>query len=223
MAKAITEAKEKGQLPMIYFHGGNEFNPFPSPDKTELFRHFIDLGAKAVISMHTHCPQGYEMYNGCPIVYSMGNFYFPWKGEKLPSWYYGYMTMLDVSKEKIGIEIIPYRFDINGHYILKSEEKEAFMKYIKHLCDVIKDSKKIKEYFDAWSVMWGVETLVPYLCYTEDLLKDAPTSIMRMKNVLCCEAHNEVVRNALKIIYDGRIEEAGKLIPEIKKLQQMKL
>ena len=40
--------------------------------KTELYRHFIDIGAAAVIAMHTHCPQGYEIYNGAPIVYSKG-------------------------------------------------------------------------------------------------------------------------------------------------------
>lgn len=223
VADSIKKSLARGEMPVIYFHGGNEYNPFPSPEKTQLYRHFIDLGAKAVIAMHTHCPQGYEMHNGCPIVYSMGNFFFPWGGERLPSWFYGYMSVLDFKENQIDIEIVPYRFDINGHYILHGEEKEFFMKYMDYLCGAIKDKKRIKEYFDSWSIMWGVKRLVPYLCYTDDLLKDAPTSIMRMKNVLCCEAHNEVVRNAFKIMYDGRIEEAGKFIPEIEKLQQMQL
>ena len=84
LTKAILSAKEAGMLPIVYFHGGNEYNPFPSPGKVALYRHFIDLGARAVIAMHTHCPQGYEWYEGCPIVYSMGNFFFPSEGENTP-------------------------------------------------------------------------------------------------------------------------------------------
>ena len=73
---------------------------FPSPAKTELYRHFVDLGARAVIAMHTHCPQGYEIYNGCPIIYSMGNFFFPLTRNRISTWDIGYMTMLDITKEK---------------------------------------------------------------------------------------------------------------------------
>ncbi|MBQ8758445.1 MAG: CapA family protein, partial [Clostridia bacterium] len=117
VAKSIADAHNKGMLPVIYFHGGNEFNPFPSPGKTELYRHFIDLGAKAVIAMHTHCPQGYETYNGCPIIYSMGNFFFPKPSEMkvLPSWNCGYMTMLSITNEEVSFEIMPYRFSMDTH------------------------------------------------------------------------------------------------------------
>ena len=40
ITKAIFSAKEKGLRPIVYFHGGNEYNPFPSPGKVELYRHF---------------------------------------------------------------------------------------------------------------------------------------------------------------------------------------
>lgn len=60
VARAIRQALNAGSKPISYFHGGNERSPFPSPGKVELYRHFIDLGAEAVISMHTHCPQAYE-------------------------------------------------------------------------------------------------------------------------------------------------------------------
>lgn len=72
----------------------------------ELYRHFIDLGAEAVIAMHTHCPQGYEFYNGKPIVYSMGNFFFPHKKDKEKSWYHGYMSELDISRDGILVRFL---------------------------------------------------------------------------------------------------------------------
>ncbi len=222
-ARAIYDARDKGMLPVIYFHGGNEQNPFPSPEKTQLYRHFIDIGAKAVIAMHTHCPQGYEMYNGSPIVYSMGNFFFLPGKEKDAAWYHGYMTMLDINNENISIEVIPYRFDFDGHYILKGEEKENFMKYLNYLSDAIQDEKRISEYFDSWCIIVGMGYMLNWLNYTPEILNDAPKSIVALKNVLGCEAHNELLRNTLSIIYEGRIKDAEKHIDEIKRLQKMEL
>ena len=74
------------------------------------------MGADAVIAGHTHCPQGYETYNGKPIIYSMGNFLFKntEKTDNKDSWYYGYFTILDINKSKISFDIVPYQFDIPG-------------------------------------------------------------------------------------------------------------
>ena len=42
-----------------------------------LFRSkFIDAGADVIIGGHTHCLQGFEYYNGKPVIYSLGNFWF---------------------------------------------------------------------------------------------------------------------------------------------------
>ena len=43
----------------------------------------IDAGADAVIGSHPHVVQGTETYNGKPIVYSLGNFWFG--GNRNPS------------------------------------------------------------------------------------------------------------------------------------------
>ena len=42
----------------------------------ELTENAIDAGADAVIGAHSHCLQGMEFYNGKPIIYSTGNFWF---------------------------------------------------------------------------------------------------------------------------------------------------
>lgn len=222
VSKSIFDLKEKGYFPIVYFHGGNEGNPFPSPEKVELYRHFIDIGAKAVIAMHTHCPQGYEMYNECPIVYSMGNFFFPYNDE-CKSWYYGYMTQLNISGGKIDIEIHPYKFDFNSHILLEGAEKAHFMKYIEYISSVIKDEKILREFFDSWCVLPELHYLRELLKYSDEMLEKGPRSVMAMKNILCCEAHNEFVRNVFRIIYEGKFEAAGKHIKAIKALQNMEL
>lgn len=222
ISQNITDLKQRGYLPIIFFHGGNEGNPFPSPEKVELYRHFIDIGAKAVIAMHTHCPQGYEIYNESPIVYSMGNFFFPYIDE-CNSWYYGYLSQLDINDGEVNIEIHPYKFDFNSHKLLKGSEKDYFMKYIRYISSVINDEKKLKELFDSWCVMPELYHLRSLLKYSDEMLQKGPKSVMAMKNVLCCEAHNEFVRNVFRIIYEGKFEVAGKHIKRIKALQNMEL
>ena len=223
VTKALRASRERGEIPVIYFHGGNEYNPFPSPAKTDLYRHFVDLGAGAVLAMHTHCPQGTEYYNGAPIIYSMGNFFFPWKSRQLESWYYGYMTVLDVKDGKINYEIIPYTFDKEYHRVLTGNERDEFMHYMDHISAPLADAKKIREYFNAWCVKRGVREMLPWLKYEDEMLEIGAEAIKRFKNLLNCEAHNELMANSAKIIYDGTVEKSSELIPEIERLQNMKI
>ncbi len=221
VAKAIRRALKNGQKPIIYFHGGNETNPIPSPGKNELYRHFIDLGAKAVIAMHTHCPQGYEYYEGCPIVYSMGNFFFVYPKER-QSWFYGYMTMLTIEDDAATIEPVPYVFDEAGIRILEGAEKEQFMQYLDCISAPISSPEKLRLLFDAWCV----DTYYLKMLATdfENVYTLSPGEMAPFKNLLGCEAHNEVLTNVLAMIYEGdRVEKARNLKPVFQKLQNMEI
>ncbi len=222
VTKEIRQALEEGCKPIIYFHGGNETNPFPSPGKVELYRHFIDLGAEAVIAMHTHCPQGYEYYNGKPIVYSMGNFFFPRAStdKKRKTWDYGYLSQLDISDNDVRLEIYPYKFDMDKVTMLQGEEKADFMKYMECLCKPLKDSKRIQSLFDSWCLTQNyTNNLTQYK--TEYFADDFAEEVKNLKNVFGCEAHNELVRNTLFMIFEGRVEAARAGVEEIRKLQEM--
>ncbi len=216
VTKAIFKAKEQGATPIIYFHGGNEHNPFPSPGKVGLYRHFIDLGAKAVIAMHTHCPQGYEFYEGCPIVYSMGNFFFPSENER-PTWKVGYMTELELTADGAKLELIPYTFHFDHHTPMKGEQKARFMAYIEELNAPIKDLKKLREYFDSWCMITGLK----YAGYLSFGLESEPAQQARLKNSFSCEAHNELIGNTVKIYFEDRVEEAKSKVAEIERLQNI--
>lgn len=220
---AIKKALNDGAKPIIYFHGGNEKNPFPSPGKKELYRHFVDLGAAAVIAMHTHCPQGFEMYEGAPIIYSMSNFYFPKPAEYelTPSWSIGYMTVLDITNEGASFDIIPYKFDMESLDVLEGSEKDNFMKYIDELCKGFEDDDKLQEYFDAWCTIAGIGPYTSHLNFSEEMINGAPCA--PLKNVVTCEAHIELISNSMKILFEKRYEQAKKYVPYIEKLQNIKL
>ncbi len=224
VSKAIFSAKENGTLPIVFFHGGNERNPFPSPGKVDLYRHFIDLGAVSVIAMHPHCPQGYEIYDGKPIVYSMGNFFFnamP-NPERLNTWYYGYVSELDVSGSGVVLKIHPYRFDEDGIYLLKGDDKEKFMKYLDDISKDISDPEKIAALFDSWCLTQGyIDTLggykskMPYDC--------TPEEARSIRNVFTCEAHNELLTNTFQMMYEQRVEDAKPGVEVIRKYQTVEI
>jgi poly-gamma-glutamate synthesis protein (capsule biosynthesis protein) len=48
----------------------------PIPTQKEVFRQLVDLGADMVVGTQAHQPQTYELYNGKPIYYGLGNLYF---------------------------------------------------------------------------------------------------------------------------------------------------
>ncbi len=218
LTRAIRASVEEGYKPIIFFHGGNEHYAFPAPSKKELYRHFVDLGASAVIAMHTHCPQGYEFYRGAPIVYSMGNFYFPAPAGKqhFPVWEYGYMTQLSFADGSISLEAIPYRQTIDGLSLLKGEELAHFEKYMKAITAPIEDDELLGKYFDAWC--FGRDTLTAYpICYER---KEKAV----VKNLLGCEAHNEVLKNEARLWFEGkRKEDYQDLLGDIAELQKMKI
>lgn len=219
VTKAIFSAKEAGALPILYFHGGNEFNPLPSPKKKELYRHFIDLGAAAVIAMHTHCPQGYEYYKKTPIIYSMGNFYFilPSTHSAKPTWNFGYMTMLEIAAEGCKAELLPYYFDADQHSVLQGEKKQAFLDYIEEISAPIADDAELQSYFDGWSMIMGPK----YFGYLNSSVELEPKELARMKNNFFCEAHDEMVGNYVRIHFEGRQEQAKEKLEQIQKWQNI--
>ena len=83
----IASAKKQSQFVIVdvqyaecyaYPDGYVEFPLCNSPisGQQEAFRKIIDLGADMVIGSQAHQPQIYELYNGKPIYYGLGNLYF---------------------------------------------------------------------------------------------------------------------------------------------------
>ncbi len=74
--KAVKFAKSQCDYLIAYVHWGTENSTKLETAQKEMAREYIDAGVDAVIGGHTHCLQGMEFYNGKPIVYSVGNFWF---------------------------------------------------------------------------------------------------------------------------------------------------
>ncbi|HKL80185.1 MAG TPA: CapA family protein [Mobilitalea sp.] len=72
----IKEAEKNSDFVVVYVHWGVERTNYPVDYQKSLARQYIDAGADAVIGCHPHVMQGLEYYNGKPIAYSLGNYWF---------------------------------------------------------------------------------------------------------------------------------------------------
>lgn len=62
---------------VLFMHWNYELEIYPQPMHRQLAFAAIDEGASAIIGCHSHCVQGVEFYKDAPIVYGLGNWYFP--------------------------------------------------------------------------------------------------------------------------------------------------
>ena len=224
--KKIQAEKALGNKVLIVFHGGDETNPVPSPDCVERYRLIIEFGADAIVAGHTHCPQGYEYYNGKPIVYSLGNFVFQTgsgiadgKVDLTRPWFYGYMAMLEATNEGISIaEVIPYRFDypLSRVSVFQGEDKQKMLDYLEEISAVIQDEEFMQKHYEGWVTM-GFQWRVP----GDPREETEQRKLCAYKNLVTCEAHNSYVRQAYKLFMNHKFEEAAKQQDDIAKISKM--
>lgn len=93
---------------IVFAHWGNEFINRPSSQQKRFAHWLVDAGFDLVIGMHPHILQGYEVYHGKHIFYSLGNFVFdmPWE----PT-HYGAIVNVDFSYPQPNISTDYIRID----------------------------------------------------------------------------------------------------------------
>ena len=207
---AIKEARAQADYVLVIVHGGHEHYQLPSPRMQETYRFFVDAGADAVVNHHQHCYSGYEIYNGKPIFYGLGNFCFDWNGKQNSIWNEGYMVLLDVTIKEIKTECIPYRqCDKEDKLILlKNRNRLNFIESIKNINKIISNKNKLikehAEYIEKNSRLHAV-----FSPYTNRILSSLcahgliPSWVSKKKRTLLlayiqCESHYPKVIKYLK-------------------------
>lgn len=206
----IAVVRNKVDYVVLILHGGIEHYHYPTPRMKRWYRHFVDLGADAVINHHQHCINGYEVYKGKPIFYGLGNFYFPWGDQPRPeSWEYGYAVQLILDKT-IQYELIPYKQTIDA--VIKVDELK-FKKEIELLSLPINDDFLLEQKFDEYVINLEKSikmTLLPSFIHNRLISAMARRGwlgklykgkeLLILKNKLTCESHEEVMRRLFTIL-----------------------
>jgi poly-gamma-glutamate synthesis protein (capsule biosynthesis protein) len=76
MARDIADAKARADLVVVSFHWGTEGEYTANARQRSLAHLAVDCGADLVLGHHPHVIQGFELYKGRLIAYSLGNFVF---------------------------------------------------------------------------------------------------------------------------------------------------
>ena len=187
----------------------------------QLYRAFAKAGASAVIAGHTHCPQGIEVWNGVPIVYSPGNLIFdtqPGLQEMAGMWWKGYMARISFAAGVASsLGVIPTTFAPTAEVI--SPLTGAYLGY---LSQVIVDPADLSRYWDAWCAVRGPDWL-SYLkgaVWPVDQQDEAAwMRLLSARNAFTCEAHTELITHFIRMIEEGRAEGCG---VDIERLQQLR-
>lgn len=74
--QSIAEADENADFVVAMVHWGTEYSFDLEEVQLKTGKEYLDAGADVIIGAHSHCLQGMEYYNGKPIVYSLGNYWF---------------------------------------------------------------------------------------------------------------------------------------------------
>lgn len=208
----ITEARKNADYVLVIVHGGHEHYQLPSPRMKKLYRHFVALGADAVVNHHQHCYSGYEFFNGKPIIYGLGNFCFDWQGKRNSIWNEGYCVEINFCEPKIEIKLLPY-IQCNQEPIIKlmqDGDKTKFEKNIKDLNDIISDDTRLNKSFQDWITIRKPSVVGIFASYHNRYLNAAahrgwiPRIIKKnevgaMLNYVACEAHRDIT---LKVLSD---------------------
>lgn len=133
----------KEAFKIAYVHWGNEFINYPSSSQKRFAHWLVDVGFDIVVGMHPHILQGYEVYSGRYIFYSLGNFVFDMAWEPT---HYGAIVTIDFSQPQavigyqyvhIGVDFAPtiidekdvpevYRFEYLNGLLSKEENSEEY-------------------------------------------------------------------------------------------------
>jgi len=74
--QVIVEADANADFVVAYVHWGTEYSYKLEEAQLTTGKEYLDAGADVIIGAHSHCLQGMEYYDGKPIIYSLGNYWF---------------------------------------------------------------------------------------------------------------------------------------------------
>ena len=74
--RAIRRAREKASHVVLLLHYGLTNFDYPTPKQRDVMRSFAGRGVDLIIGHHPHVVQGYEIVDGVPVFYSLGNLIF---------------------------------------------------------------------------------------------------------------------------------------------------
>ena len=150
--RSIRKAKEMADHVILIIHGGHEFYYSPSPRMVEQYRFYAEQGASLIAGHHSHCVSGYEIYQGVPIFYGLGNFLFD-ANTQFEGWYEGMVLNVQLKPDKkVSFSLHPYSQCRKGLKVelLEGTEKARLEQTISQINSILADPEKTRQSFNEF-------------------------------------------------------------------------
>jgi len=119
MAAAVAAAAEIADLVIVTVHWGFELETTPRADDIESALAMIEAGADAIFGHHPHRLQPFEMVEGRPVAWSLGN--FVWQTNSVAGATSGVARVVVSPEGEVTGCLIPAFIDSPGHPVLTGE------------------------------------------------------------------------------------------------------
>lgn len=210
----VARLKEQCDYVIVLYHGGKEHYRYPSPNLQKVCRKLVDKGADLVLCQHSHCIGCEEKYNGGTIVYGQGNFLFDCSESEF------WQTSLLV---KIGpnfsIGYIPLKKVGNTVRVAKDAEAEKILGAFRQRSleiqkpDAIQDryAQFSREYLDTYQLtisgfgrrlLFRIVNRLSGYRFSRWFMDRwyRRRDLLAIQNFVECEAHRELMIEALKYV-----------------------
>lgn len=216
----IKAEKTDNDFVFVSYHGGIEYQHYPTLAMISHFRYMVDCGADGIVTHHSHRYSGFEYYKSKPIFYGLGNFLSSTIAKYNIAWHQGLMASITIGETSITAEALPVRIADNLEYVklASGDEKKLVEKHIEKICGNIQNKDFLHNY---WSDEYQKEeqrfiNLLKSNSKTEYRLrkyikfpffsKISKYRILILLNFLRCESHRERISAIINTMY-GRIQQ----------------
>lgn len=205
--KLIKQTKKEADLVYVLPHAGLENIPYPLPEWRSRYREMIDAGADCIIGGHPHIVQGYEIYNGKHIFYSLGNFFFDMKSAYPDEANRG-LIVVSNTNDISDFKVIPFMVEGNTVNADTSENRKGILKERSEILK--KDSLYMNEIDKIAEQLWHRIYKDYYLWHNKmDITKMGLKSIIKytLKRIFKKEnAVNNNIINETLLLHNIQIE-----------------
>lgn len=130
--QAIREGSENADFCIAFVHWGTEYSFELEQAQTDTGREYLDAGADVVIGAHSHCLQGMEYYDGKPIIYSLGNYWF--NGKTLDTMLLQLHFSGDDTEEELTVQVVPaVQTGCRTVYASQPEERQRIYDFLESI------------------------------------------------------------------------------------------
>lgn len=130
--EAIKEADTNADFVIACVHWGTEYSTVLEDVQLETGKVYLDAGADAIIGSHSHCLQGMEYYDGKPIIYSLGNYWF--NNKTLDSMLLQLHFSGDINSQKLEVTMVPaIQSDCKVQIVTDKAEQERIYSHVENI------------------------------------------------------------------------------------------